>query len=283
MATFTNRATLTYNGRTTDSNIVTGTINETLSVTKTVLDDTYADGSRLTYVVSLINSGVTSFTGLTLTDDLGGYTLGMETVYPLSYVTDSVAYFINGVLQPAPAVTAAPTLEITGINVPAGGNAVLIYQADVTDFAPLDETGEITNTVRAIGGGIGDDVTDSATVTTRNEPNLSITKSLTPLVITEDGALTYTFDIQNTGNTAAEETDNVVVTDTFDPILNITSVTLNGVALTEGEDYTYDEVTGEFATVAGVITVPAATYEQQEDGSFVIIPGTAVLSVSGTI
>ena len=283
MATFTNRATLTYNGRTTDSNIVTGTINETLAVEKTVLDDTYADGSRLTYVVSLINSGVTSFTGLTLTDDLGGYTFGTETVYPLSYVSDSIAYFVNGVPAENPTVTADPTLEITGINVPAGGNAIIIYQAEVTDFAPLDENGEITNTASVIGGGIGDDVTDSATVTTRNEPNLSITKSLTPLVITEDGALTYTFDIQNTGNTAAVATDNVVVTDTFDPILAITSVTLNGVALTEGTDYTYDETTGEFATVASVITVPAATYEQQADGTFVIIPGTATLVVEGTI
>lgn len=281
MATFTNRATLTYNGRSTDSNIVTGTINETLSVVKTVLDDSYADGSRLTYVVSLINSGVTSFTNLTLTDDLGGYELETGTVYPLSYVTDSIAYFVDGVPQEDPAVTADPGFTVTGIGVPAGGNTVLIYQADVTEFAPLGADGEITNTVRVTGGAL--DVTDSATVTTRNEPNLGITKSLTPLVVAEDGALTYTFDIQNTGNTDAVATDNVVVTDTFDPILTITSVTLNGTPLTEGTDYTYNETTGEFATTAGVITVPAATYEQQADGSFVIIPGTAVLAVSGTI
>ena len=283
MATFTNRATLTYNGKTVDSNIVTGTINETLAVAKTVLEDTYSDGSRLTYVVSLLNSGVTSLVDVTLSDDLGGYGFGEETVYPLSYVDGSAAYFINGVLQPDPAVLAGPPLTITGIGVPAGGNAVIIYQADVTEFAPLGVDGVITNTATAVGGGIGVVASDSATVGTADEPNLSITKSLTPLVVTEDGALTYTFDIQNTGNTEAIATDDVVVTDTFDPILNITSVSLNGIALTEGTDYTYNELTGEFATVAGVITVPAATYEQREDGSFEIVPGSATLVVNGTV
>ena len=283
MATFTNRATLSYNGKTTDSNIVTGTINETLTIQKTVLEDTYADGDRLTYVVSLINSGATSFVGLTLTDDLGAYTYGTETLYPLSYVDGSVAYYINGTLQPAPTALAGPPLTISGIGVPAGGNTIVIYQTDVTDYAPLDIDGAIVNTVTASGGGLNTPISAQATVTTSDEPNLSITKSLTPLVVSENGAVTYTFDIRNTGNTAAVSTDNVVVTDTFDPILAITSVTLNGVALAEGTDYTYNDLTGEFATVAGVITVPAATYEQQPDGTVAILPGTATLVVNGTV
>ena len=283
MATFTNRATLSYNGRTTDSNIVTGTINETLAVNKTVLEDTYADGTRLTYVVSLINSGTVSFAGLSISDDLGGYVFGTETVYPLSYVDGSLAYYVNGTLQPTPTVDAGPPLLITGIGVPASQSTVIVYQADVTGYAPLDVDGTITNTVTVTGGGLTTPLTDSATVSTSDEPNLSITKSLFPLVLNENGALTYTFDIRNTGNTAAVATDNVVVSDTFDPIIDITSVTLNGVALTEGVDYTYNELTGEFATVAGVITVPAATYETGVDGEVAILPGTATLVVNGTV
>ena len=283
MATFTNRATLSYNGRTTDSNIVTGTINETLTIQKTVLENTYADGTRLTYIVSLINSGVTAFTGLTVNDDLGGYLFDGNTIYPLAYVDGSAAYYVNGIPGPAPTVTAGPPLSITGIGVPAGGNVLIIYQADVTDFAPLDIEGEITNTATASGGGLNTPISDQETVITSDEANLSITKSLTPLVVSENGSVTYTFDIRNTGNTGALATDDVVVTDTFDPILSITSVTLNGVALTEGTDYTYNAVTGEFATVAGVITVPAATYERQPDGTFAILPGTATLVVSGTV
>ena len=36
-----------------------------------------------------------------------------------------------------------------------------------------------------------------------------------------------------------------VITDTFDPILNITGVTFNGTAWTSPEDYTYDAATGD--------------------------------------
>ena len=34
-------------------------------------------------------------------------------------------------------------------------------------------------------------------------------------------------------------------------------------------DYTYDETTGIFATLPGRVTVPAATYAQAEDGTWV--------------
>ncbi|MBE6902169.1 MAG: hypothetical protein E7478_06815, partial [Ruminococcaceae bacterium] len=45
----------------------------------------------------------------------------------------------------------------------------------------------------------------------------------------------------------------------------------------------YNETTGEFATLAGQITVPAATYTQDETGAWVITPGVSVLRVVGTV
>lgn len=53
-----------------------------------------------------------------------------------------------------------------------------------------------------------------------------------------------------------------MITDTFNPVLKNLTATFNGTAWTEGADYTYDEITGMFASVAGKITVPAATYTQ---------------------
>ena len=41
MATFTNQATLSYNGGSTNSNIITGEIIEVLTVSKTAVVDTY--------------------------------------------------------------------------------------------------------------------------------------------------------------------------------------------------------------------------------------------------
>ena len=48
--------------------------------------------------------------------------------------------------------------------------------------------------------------------------------------------------------------------------------------------YAYDDVTGLFQTVAGVITVPAATYTQDPiTGQWNITPGVTVLTVTGTV
>lgn len=282
MPTFTNKATLSYNGKSIDSNTVIGNITETVSVTKTALVGEYTAGSTLTYVISIVNSGATAVNGLSVEDDLGGYDFGGTTLYPLQYVDGSAAYFVNGTIQPAPTVTVGPPLVIGGINIPANSNAILVYEANITEYAPLGVDDSITNTA-SVSGSLVEAISDSETVTTVDEPLLTISKSLTPTEVVENGQLTYTFVIQNVGNTEAVATDNVVVSDTFDPVLSITSVTLDGAPLALGTGYTYNETTGEFSTVAGVITVPAATYSQGTDGAYTVVPGSVVLTVTGTV
>lgn len=284
MATFFNQATLTYNGTSVNSNIVTGELVEVLSATKTVLTGDYTTGDVVSYAVNIINSGTTDFTGLTVTDDLGAYTFGDTTLVPLSYIDGSIRYFVNGDPTAAPAVTAGPPLTVSGITVPAGGNATVIYSARVNEFAPLGATGIITNTATVTGGGVSADITAQATVPASTGVALTITKSLNPTTVADNGQLTYTFVIQNTGSEPATVDDNLTVTDTFDPIIDITSVSFNGTAWTEGTNYTYDETTGVFATVPGQITVPAATYTQDPaTGAYIINPGTVTLTVTGTV
>ena len=92
MAIFTNQATLSYNNTTTTSNIVTGEILEVLSAAKNAVDDEYRLNDTVTYIISILNTGATPFNGLTITDDLGAYTVGGVTRTPLTYVTGSLAY-----------------------------------------------------------------------------------------------------------------------------------------------------------------------------------------------
>ena len=89
MATFTNQATLTYNGGTASSNITTGELLEVLTATKTAVVPTYRSGRPITYLITLVNAGTADLTGLTVADDLGGYTFNGATVYPLSYTAGS--------------------------------------------------------------------------------------------------------------------------------------------------------------------------------------------------
>lgn len=284
MATFFNQATLTYNGIVANSNITTGEIIEAISATKTAAPSTYGTESSIAYVISIQNSGATPITALTLSDDLGAYTFGSLTPVPLSYVDGSLLYYVNGVLQATPAVLAGPPLSVSGINIPVGGNAVLVYQAVPNEFAPRAADGSITNTVTITGGGLSTPVTASETVTASAEPILTITKCLSPTTVVENGTLTYTFTIQNIGNTPAIATDNVVLSDTLNPILNPITVTYNGTVWTEGVEYTYDTVTGLFQTTAGQITVPAATYTQDPvTGAWNVVPGTATLTLTGTV
>ena len=46
---------------------------------------TYRSGRPITYLITLVNAGTADLTGLTVADDLGGYTFNGATVYPLSY------------------------------------------------------------------------------------------------------------------------------------------------------------------------------------------------------
>lgn len=279
MAIFTNQATLTYTGGSANSNIVVGEIIEVLSADKTAVSGTYTPGELVTYVITIRNTGTGAFTGLTVTDDLGG---GANA--PLTFEPGSVLYFVNGVPLAAPTVTAGPPLVFTGINVPAGGDAVIVYQARANGFAPPLSGGTITNTVTINGGSLTAPVTATETVTAETGPDLSITKAITPAQVADNGRITYTFFIQNNGNEALVATDDAVITDTFDPVLTDLVVALNGVPLVEGTGYTYNQATGQFSTVPGVITVPAATFTQDPiTGEYARTPGLATLTITGTI
>ena len=284
MAIFSNQATLTYNGNSTNSNIAYGEILEVLTATKTAIEGTYTPGDLVTYAVTLRNTGNGPLNGLTVTDDLGGYELNGATVYPLTYEAGSATLFVNGVPQPAPAVTAGPPLVVSGINVPAGGDVVLVYQARANAFADPAEGGTIVNTVTVTGDGLSAPVTATETVTAEAAPALTISKSITPAQVVDNDRVTYTFVIQNSGNQAVVATDNAAITDVFDPILTALTVTFEGTPWTQGVQYNYDETTGLFTTVPGQILVPAATYTQDPvTGAYTVTPGTVTLTVTGTI
>ncbi len=278
MAIFTNQAQLAYNDTVINSNVAVGEIVGELTVTKTAIGNTYGRNDEVTYAISIINTSTEPLEDITVTDNLGAYTVGADTLYPLTYVDGTARLFINGVPTEGLVVTPGAPVEFSGITIPAGGNAIIIYEARVNEFAPLDVDGSITNTVTVNGEEA------SETITAEQEPDLTITKTIEPVPVTQNGRVTYTFTILNFGNTPAVATDDAVLTDIFDPILTDIAVTFNGAGWAEGVNYNYNEATGLFTTVAGQITVPAATYTVDPVTNAVIInPGVSELTVTGTI
>ena len=193
MATFTNQATLSYTGGVVNSNIVTGELLEALNVTKNALNSTYTTNDRITYSVSITNSSNTAYTALTLTDDLGAYALGTGTAIPLTFEEGALQFFVNGVLQSDPTVTVDNGLIVSGINIPAMSNALLLYSVTVNGAAPPASGNTVTNTVTLTGNGIVTPITAQETVTAEAQPRLAITKAISPAVVSPNQPLTYTW------------------------------------------------------------------------------------------
>ncbi|MDO4522343.1 MAG: hypothetical protein Q4B57_04245 [Eubacteriales bacterium] len=280
MSVFTNQAQLSYNDQTTSSNVAVGELVSVLTATKTSLNTDYTHDDSITYVINLVNSGASPILGINITDDLGAIVDQGVTTYPLQYRDKTLVYYIESMPQPTPTIASKEPLNITGLNLPGNSHATLIYEALVTDEAPLETGSSITNTAEISANDITT-FTTSLKLPVSTEPELTITKTMEPVPVTRNGILTYTFLIQNYGNTEADATDRVSLTDTFDPLLSGINVTLDGKAFSA---YTYNEQTGLFTTTPGSITVPAASYmTDQTSGVCSIAPGYTTLVVSGTV
>ena len=288
MAVFYNQATLTFNGNVLTSNVTAGEIVEVLSADMDAVLANYSPDSTNVYIINIINNGSEDVSGLTVTSDLGAYTTGEEPqpriiIVPLTYTDGTVRYYVNGVEQSAPTVTSASPFTVTGISVPAGGNAVIVYAVTTNQYAPYGEGASIVNTATITGTGLTE-VSASATTTPSSEPVLSISKSLSPAAVEENGTVTYTFVIQNSGSTEAAVSDDIIFSDTFDPVLSGLTATFNGTPWTEGVEYTYDEDTGTFTSSAGQISVPAAVYTQDVNtGAWSVQPGICTIVITGRI
>ena len=285
MATFYNQAKLTFDGKTLTSNQTEGEVVTRVTLTKTAVSSDYGPDENIVYAITLVNTDDTAKTNVTVADNLGIFkpAAGPEIV-PLSYVGGSVLYYQNGILQSSPSVSAGPPLVISGITIPAGGNVIILYEVKANEYAPRGENATIKNSVEATGEGLCEELSDSTVISTRNEPMLSIAKAICPESVSCGDQVTYTFIIQNTGNTPVVATDNLVVSDLFNPVLTDIVASLNGTPLSEESQYAYTEQTAEFTTIGGAILVPAATFTRDsETGLISTAPGVAVLTVSGRI
>lgn len=287
MRNFTNQATLSFRNRPLSSNITTGVINEVLNVTKAAVEPQYSTGNDDTFVISLVNTGNTPLTGVTVTDNLGTYQPTEDepaTATPLDYADGTVVSYANGVADPnVTASYADNTLTIENVTVPANGNTVIVYSARPNEFAPLNEGEFIRNTVTVTAPG-NTPIEAESTITPVQEADLAISKSLTPQEVTENGNVTYTFTIQNFGNASPTPEDNVIFSDNFEPALENINVTYNGNTWTNGNQFNYDENTGVFETTPDAITVEPATIRADEStGQRTIEPSISTLVISGRL
>lgn len=284
MAVFSNQATLSYSSGITNSNTVTGEVVSVLTAAKCALSTSYMPDGKIAYIISIVNSGALDYDDVVITDNLGEYRLGANSFTPLDYVEGTVRYYKNGAVQEAPRLTAGQPLVISGITVPAGGNAIVVYEAATNCSAPPDQNGCITNRATITSPQLAKPIEVGDTICCERRARLTISKSVCPASVVENSELRYTFVIQNSGNIAARADDDVVVSDRFDPPLRSLTVELDNNPVSQNSGYTYNSATGEFATTTKLITVPAATYTQNSStGAYTLTPGVSLLTVTGII
>ena len=281
MAIITNQANLTYTYGTTTasvaSNVATAELNATLSAAKRVLDESYRQNSDLTYILSFENGGNSAITDLPVLDNLGAYTPAGATapVQPLTY-TGPAALYIDGAFSAelTPAVQDGGVL-FTIPEIPAGSNALLVYQATVNSFAPLAPGSKIENTASI---GTTDPLTVSATVPVESYADVAITKEMAPDPVSTGDMMTVTFTIENRGNA---EATGLVLTDDFPLALSDAAVTVNGAPIT---DFSFENNTLTLPSgTQTTLSVPAATFTQDETGAVTVTPGRLTVVFSGVV
>lgn len=289
MATIiSNQATLNYRygtlNATAVSNIVTAPIGTQLTVEKTSLTETYRIGQDITYVISISNNGSSESGDLTVFDDLGGFTFNGNEVTPLTYLGPA-QLFINGVFSR----DIEPTFNENGIIFELDGlgtnaNLQIIYRARANEFASGEEDSVITNTVTVENNCFcpcDEPASDSNAIVSEDFADVRIVKSVCPNPIICGEELTFTFEISNYGNVEARE---ITLTDTFVPLLNDITVSINGVIIPES-DYDYENGVLTLPNENGdEITIPPAEFlRNPTTGVVSIIPSKITITVSGTL
>lgn len=280
MAIITNQANLTYTYGTTTATVVSNVAeterNAGLSAEKRALESAYREGATLTYLISLKNLGAAAVENLVIADNLGAYTPAgaAAPVMPLTFSGNATLYIDGAFSEELAPVETENGVQFTIPSVPAGADALLVYQAAVNGFAPLASGSAITNTAT-----VGDEpLTVSATVPVADYADVSIEKEMSPNPITDGDTMTVTFTIENRGN--AEATD-LQLTDDFPLALSDVAVTVNGAPMTafSFENNTLTLPSGTQTTMS----VPAATFTQDETGATSVTPGVLTVVMTGTV
>lgn len=244
------------------SNVVSTNLRDSYSITveKFTANDSFRPSENITYLVTVTNTGTQPVYSVEITDDLG---TGAGT--PLVYVENSARIIEDGGVVAVTPDSVNPLTIPLATALQSGESVTVLYVAQVS--GALGDVDEITNTVSAVArqgsseGVIVESEPDSVTITREDFAQVEITKSVDKDVISSGDTLTYTFELENSGNIPAT---NVVITDTLPQGFDITSVqsTTNGVTTVyDATDYTVSaDNTLILPTGADVaITVPART------------------------
>jgi large repetitive protein len=199
-----------------------------LTITKTANSPNTTPGGTVGYTITATNTGQTTYTATTITDNLTG-------------LLDDATFTNNATATTGTLTYTAPTLTWTG-DLPIGATATITY----TVTADNPQTGEfvLTNTVTSTAPAnncppASTDPHCTATVVVLI-PQLSITKTADTATITAGQSINYTITVTNTGQTPYT---GATFDDPLTTVLDDATYTNNATATTGTIDYTAPTLT----------------------------------------
>ena len=159
-----------------------------LTITQTPSATTAAPGAVVGYTVTVTNSGVTGYTGATLTD-------------PLSGVLDDAAYNGNAAATAGTVSYASPNLTWTG-NLAAGATATITFSVTVKNPDTGNKVLASTITSATSGTNCFAGSTDARCTATVAVQGLTITATASTASTTPGSTVGYTVTVTNSGQAA---------------------------------------------------------------------------------
>ena len=173
---------------------------------------TVNEGDQITFHVTATNTGNTTRTGATFTDDLSGV------LNNAAMVPGSVAVTLNGVAQTSVPNVINNRIAWTG-DVPADGVVVLTYKVQVNDSVPVGTW--LRNHVSGPGSNCIEGVEPECSTTHEvHTPGLQVIKSSNPesgKTVAPNGIITYIVTARNSGNM---DLSSVTLTDDLSGVLS---------------------------------------------------------------
>ena len=174
-----------------------------LTIVKTANATTAVPGQRLTYTITVTDTGQTPYTGATVTDDLTG-------------LLDDAAYDADAAASAGAVSYASPVLTWTG-NLTPGQGATITYSVTVSNPDTGDNILTDTVTTAAPGSNCATGSTDPRCTSTVTVATLSISNAANVSTATPGSTIIFTLTITNTGQVPYE---NITVTDPLGGLLD---------------------------------------------------------------
>lgn len=268
------------------SNIATTTVQESITISKTSLGDSYSQNSEITFIITINNNNNEEIQNVFITDDLGTYS-SKNNIYenlftPLTYKGPSFLYIAGNFIDDITPILSKNKIEYKITNIPAKSTATIIYKASVNKFAPLTSNSQIVSSIKASALNINNIPKASCVITVRDEADIKIIKNMNPNPVLSGEEITYNFFLYNYGNTPAT---NITLNDTFSPAPSNISVKLNTDEVSSS-DFSYKNNTLIFPSSGAslTITIPAANFIQDNVTGIVSVqPGIVNITAIGKI